>query len=143
MKKWLIISLFLFFLCGCGKRESSMNLPSSTTTSKMTATSQTTTTISTTSKTVKTTKNKKTTTKSTTTKACISKKFKEPYSYVYKTFLECKKKGKGAFLETSTHIDNVLAYDCKEIIDDCNELWYGIYFYVYNRETDQEEIVHY
>ena len=138
MKKWFIIfSFVLFILCGCGKRESSKNLLSTTTTSVITTTSQTTTTISTSSKKTTTTKNKK------TTKACTSMKFNDTYHYVYKTFLQCKKQGKEAFLEVSNHLDNVLSYGCEEIVDDCNDKWYSLYFYVYNRETDQEKMVHY
>lgn len=71
--------------------------------------------------------------------SCTAKKFDKKYSYVYKTKDECVSKGNNAFMEVYENIDNkVFTYGCSEIVDDCGDTWYGVYF---NRFTEDGSVV--
>lgn len=73
---------------------------------------------------------------------CIAKKFTNKYTYVYDSMDECKKNGNDAFNEL---IDNgeqdVFAYGCEEIVDDCGTKWYGVIFHKWSE--DQSEYIFY
>lgn len=140
-------------LCGCDKKEENKPEETSTTTTskvitpdqpteKIKETSTTTTTVKTTKKTTeKTTKATTTTVAPTTTTVaeptttaaqCKSKKFSNKYSYVYKTFEECKKQGNYAFFDVVDNVDSsVFVYECDLIKDDCGEEFYGVSFMAY------------
>ena len=71
-------------------------------------------------------------------KKCESKKFSQKYSYVYETKDVCVKEGNLAFFEISDNVDtDVFSYDCKEIVDDCGQKWYGVIFYKWSEELGQ------
>lgn len=75
-----------------------------------------------------------------TTPTCQSKKFSHKYSYVYNDNDTCMKQENLAFIDVSDNINTkVFTYGCEEIIDDCGTKYYGVYFNVYNDETDQVE----
>lgn len=152
MKRILIIlSILCLFTCGCENKKNDENkVTSSSTTMSTTTTKSTTSSNQTTSesKTTTSTKQEKMTTTNKTTKkqttACRSKKFNKKYSYAYKTKDECMKQGNLAFLDISDNVNKeVFAYDCTLIKDECGVEWYGVHFYVYNRNTSKEEIFYY
>ena len=63
------------------------------------------------------------------TPSCTPKKFDNTYSYIYTTKDECVSKGNDAFMNVSENIDDtIFSYGCKEIVDDCGTVWYGVYF---------------
>ena len=71
--------------------------------------------------------------------SCTAKKFDKKYSYAYKTKDECVSKGNNAFMEVYENVDNtVFTYGCAEIVDDCGDTWYGVYF---NRFTEDGSVV--
>lgn len=70
--------------------------------------------------------------------SCTPKKFNNKYSYVYSTKDECVSKGNESFIEVFENIDDsIFTYSCEEIIDECGEMWYGVYF---NRWVDGEVV---
>lgn len=148
MKKSLIILLMLVLLVsGCeSKKETSDTITSSTTTS--TTTTKETTDVSETSITTttieSTTTTKKTTTTKATTTACRAKVFDKSYTYVYETESECQKQGNTNFLYVSDYINSkVFVYNCRKITDECGTVWYGVYFMVYNTDTNKKEEFNY
>ena len=63
---------------------------------------------------------------------CEEKKFEYPYSYIYPTYSECINEGNWAFFEISETKDyEVFAYGCEEIVDECGNTYYGVYYNVY------------
>ena len=80
----------------------------------------------------------------TQTNSCISKKFKEKYTYVYQTKEECIHEGYRIFEDESASIDErIFTFSCDEVIDDCNETWYGIYFNIFDSETQSIKKLYY
>ena len=70
---------------------------------------------------------------STTTPTCQAKKFNQKYSYVYSDHDTCMKQGNIAFFDITDNVDSsVFAYDCEEIVDDCGDKYWGVYFWIYD-----------
>ena len=70
---------------------------------------------------------------STTTPTCQAKKFSQKYSYVYSDHDTCMKQGNIAFFDISDNVNSsVFAYDCEEIVDDCGDKYWGVYFWIYD-----------
>ncbi len=68
----------------------------------------------------------------TTTPTCQAKKFSQKYSYVYGDHDTCMKQGNIAFLDITDNVNpSVFAYDCEEIVDDCGDKYWGVYFWIY------------
>ena len=64
--------------------------------------------------------------------SCESKKFSKQYTYVYETMEECTSKGLDNYNYVYDEINkNVTSYGCEEIIDDCGEKFYGVYFNIW------------
>ncbi len=81
---------------------------------------------------------------STTTTKCTPGKFSKTFTYYYKTESECKQKGNNAFNYVIDNIDTqIFAFDCKEIVDTCNNKYYGVVFYKYNHTTNHEDEYYY
>lgn len=69
---------------------------------------------------------------------CTPKKFAKKYSYVYESKDICMSNGNKDFNTVSDNIDNeIFAYDCLEIVDDCGTKWYGVVFYKYSLERGE------
>lgn len=73
---------------------------------------------------------------------CTPKKFSGTYSFVYETKEACQKNGNNDYFTVVDTINNeVNAYGCDEIVDDCGTTYYGVFFYVY--EDDMQKKVYY
>ena len=70
---------------------------------------------------------------STTTPTCQAKKFSQKYSYVYNDHDTCMKQGNIAFFDITDNVNSsVFAYNCEEIVDDCGDKYWGVYFLIYD-----------
>ena len=68
----------------------------------------------------------------TPTPTCQAKKFSNKYSYVYGDHDTCMKQGNIAFFDITDNVNpSVFAYDCEEIVDDCGDKYWGVYFWIY------------
>ncbi len=126
-----LILLVVMSLCGCkNETKESSEEPSTTVSLPTSTTTSITTSTSTISKTTKTT---------TTTEKCTPKKFDHPYTYVYETEEECKKKYETNIFDVMNDVNSeVFAGNYRKITDDCGKTWYGVYFYTYDDKNSKE-----
>lgn len=64
------------------------------------------------------------------TPTCVSKKFTKTFTYAYKTREECITNGASdtARIVNEYQDTTIYSYGCEPIRDECNELWYGVYY---------------
>ncbi|MBR1376190.1 MAG: hypothetical protein IJ565_00015 [Bacilli bacterium] len=76
--------------------------------------------------------------------SCTPKKFENKYTYVYDTEYECEHQGNQDYfyVDDNKLVEDLMWYNCKKIVDDCGDTYWGMYFRVWVK-PDYNEIIDY